>query len=538
MTMLKPQKNQQGLMLVAALVLVIILGVVAVIVARIATTDLAASSEQADAVDAFAIANSGLERAVYELSRVDPSDRTACADLAGTFGTQNFGHGQYNISGTHYHPTGVTLSVNILAASTIAPISTLSGVAPAGQVRIGREYINYGGTGSTSAGCGGGSAPCLTGLVRGVQNTVASAHSNGESVYQDQCVVRSEAGVPNLSSPDAKRTLDAIMIAYESAWVVGDTFNSNATTGYWESQSWNYQAPSPAINNNLNDVFCLNNQDCWAVGDNRTFLHWDGASWSAGNVRTFGLFSAVPYVDFQSVYCVNSNECWAVGDRSWLLSSIAYWNGTIWSRVFPFSLRSEDLISVTCAASNSCWAVGDDRIFYYFNGALWYDGFVDIFGADAVPYENYTGVSCIDSGDCWAVGQDGALAYWNGSIWRGDLSVVPSSDYYAVNCSATDDCWAVGEVSSGDPLIIYWNGSSWQREPEAQMDSVPVVNLYDIDCSASDNCWASGASGALIHWDGTDWSGNVTSNLPTVALRGLSILRADRPRPAGFWQQI
>ena len=76
----------------------------------------------------------------------------------------------------------------------------------------------------------------------------------------------------------------------DDGWAVGNLRNNNLTilrwnrpcaggaaTGAWVACSFD---PGAASRQNLNSVFCINSNDCWAAGNGGLIIHWDGTSWT------------------------------------------------------------------------------------------------------------------------------------------------------------------------------------------------------------------------------------------------------------------
>src|SRR3989454_8153249 len=63
--------------------------------------------------------------------------------------------------------------------------------------------------------------------------------------------------------------------------------------------------------------------------------------------------------------------------------------------------------------------------------------------------------------------------------------------------SASTDVWAVG--ASG--TILHWDGSAWSGFPSGTTNF-----LYGVWGSASTDVWAVGGGGTILHWDGSAWS--------------------------------
>jgi len=68
----------------------------------------------------------------------------------------------------------------------------------------------------------------------------------------------------------------------------------------WNGTTWTRMGPYAAVPNiALNSVTCVNNTDCWAVGNNsggETIIHWDGTAWTR-----VGPSAAIPNVALRSI---------------------------------------------------------------------------------------------------------------------------------------------------------------------------------------------------------------------------------------------
>lgn len=531
--------KQQGFLLIAAIILVAIFGLVAVIISRVITDELQASSEQVAASEAFEIANAGLQVGLYAVTAANISHRVACTSLSTSYSNVNFGSGQYSLTGTQYKPTAaITLTNSVTSSSTVLPVNSLSGLAPYGQVMVDQELILYRGTSNNSAVCG--TAPCLIDLKRGNNGSTATSHNAGAAVGQDQCLITATAGVPNLANPTAKRTLTSNAMHLEEGWAVGDTSAGGEVIGYWNGSSWTRQAESSVIpNKKLNSLSAISYADIWAVGASAdmTYIHYNGSAWAQGNVQTIG-GTAVPNVHYNDVYCAASNDCWAVGEKHGSDVSIAHWDGTIWTKssAFPPSLNVT-LKSVTCASANDCWTVGSSKTFLHWDGTAWSAGNVESSGSYAVPSVTLYGVTCTASNNCWAVGASGNFIHWNGTIWQKNLTPsLPTATVYGIDCTSSNNCWAVGQNSTY-AFLAYWDGSVWQREASGNLVNVSNVDYYGVQCSSSNSCWASGNSGQLIHYNGTTWDGGISNDLPSTPINDVVIIASQQPQTIGLWQQ-
>lgn len=82
------------------------------------------------------------------------------------------------------------------------PVNSVAGYAAHGRITIDAEAINYTGTSTNTAVCGGIDA-CFTGARRGVGGSAAASHSTGAAVFQNQCLIRATG-----TSGDSRRIVE------------------------------------------------------------------------------------------------------------------------------------------------------------------------------------------------------------------------------------------------------------------------------------------------------------------------------------------
>ena len=99
----------------------------------------------------------------------------------------------------------------------------------------------------------------------------------------------------------------------DDGWAVGNLRNNNLTilrwnhacaggaaTGTWAVCSFN---PGAASRQNLNSVFCVNANDCWAVGNGGLIIHWDGSSWTVHSQS-----GVLTTADLNSIYVISPKQ--------------------------------------------------------------------------------------------------------------------------------------------------------------------------------------------------------------------------------------
>ena len=174
------------------------------------------------------------------------------------------------------------------------------------------------------------------------------------------CRVRTVGSIVTTTAANTViRTVEADLTQGSSTavgWAMGKKSGGSENINYWDGVNWSAVSAPSAPNEDLESIYCVTSNDCWAVGKDQNgenIIHWNGSTWSR-----FGPYGSIPNKELKSVHCVTSNDCWAVGkDQNG--ENIIHWNGSTWSRSGPYGgIPNEDLDSVYCVASNDCWAVG------------------------------------------------------------------------------------------------------------------------------------------------------------------------------------
>jgi hypothetical protein len=554
---------QRGFLLLSAVVLIVVAALVLTVMVYFSATGSHATARHLSSKQALFIAGTGLEHGVHALLSPDLGERLDCAAITGDASMTNiaFGDGRFTVTGgaPFYPAAPTTLSLAISDTDNTIPVNSLTGYAAAGRVLIGGEAIDYSEVATDDATCGGaGRAPCLVGAARGRDGTTAAAHAAGSPVGQFQCDLESEGDVPDPANARGKRILNQ-GVQLQEGWAVGE----NGTILRWAAgpagiPAWT-AAASP-VNTDLNGISMLSYAEGWAVGDafnppgpggdREAILLWNGTGWAL-----LAESAAVPDTDLNSVYCVNSDDCWAAGDEVGSEVILRWTGGPNWVRVGPIgAIPNTDLNSVHCAGPDDCWAVGDEVgsevILRWTGGPNWAR-----IGPDAaIDNTDLNNVFCLTDDDCWAVGDAfnppgpggdrEVIMRWNGTGWvqLAESPAVPDEDLNRVFCVEADDCWAVGDSGAGAaqrPLILHWNGATW-----ATNNSNLNINqdLSDVYCVTSNDCWAVGDAGGggqrplMLHWDGSAWSVqnsglNVNQDLVAVHVIGA------RQRPRMAWHE-
>ena len=267
--------RQRGQLLVAGVVLIVVVALMVVALGFLYVSSERSGTLHSQSGTAYAAAYSGIEAAKYQFST-----GTACGSLTNN---QPVGSAQFStLAGTLY-PTAfaATLASNIPAGSVSSvPLTFTSGsltnLAPHGEITIGTESIDYGGTSATGSACP--PAPCLGGIVRGANGTTAAAHSAGAAITQaSQCLITS-TGTAGSVTRKLESTVQASASGVSNSFTSGGLTTLNTTpattslTGGW----------APGLPAGDNYVFAV-------VTFNNTLAH---TTIPAGNLQLVATFPA------------------------------------------------------------------------------------------------------------------------------------------------------------------------------------------------------------------------------------------------------
>jgi Tfp pilus assembly protein PilX len=535
-------KNQQGFFAIVAIVLIVIIGFLGVAVAYMFVGGATSSLNLLQSTKAFYIAEGGLEKATrYLLTPMltGSAARISCASLSGNSNLTNsaLGDGTFTVTTVNSSPVYTTTTLNgaLTNSATTIVLTSSAGLAPNGRVLIDREAVNY------SAISGNN----LIGVIRGMNNTLASSHTTATPVSQYQCNLNSMGGIPNVTSPIYERELQQT-VQLQEVWAIGNLSGNNFMFTHWNRPTeltWSASTLTNATNkSNLNAISLLSNADGWAVADtvgtNFIIMDLSTATWALTTVS-----GACSGQDLMGVSAVSAQEAWAVGARFRPTScssgnqryTILKWNGSTWTKLAPTTIpadnnNNENLNAVHVIDTNGDglgdigFAVGNGADILKYNGSTWTFETVSV-------ANNLFGVYVVSNSEAWAVGAGGRILKWNGSTW----STVTSPTGTQLNAIAmidsnqdgiADSGWAVG--NSG--VAITYNGTSWTTQ------SPGSGALMGVAAFASNDVWAAGASGIIRHWDGSSWT--ATTSGVSVQLNAIAAVPSPGDYPFSAWKEV
>jgi hypothetical protein len=192
--------------------------------------------------------------------------------------------------------------------------------------------------------------------------------------------------------------------------------------------------------------------------------------------------------DLLDVFMINADDGWIVGDGG----TILHWNGSSWTSVqCPVDTR---LTSVFMRSSTDGVAVGVDGVTIFWNGTDW----SNISIGNTV---HLLDVVATTSTLCYAVGTSGSIILWNGTSWQFLPSIPTSEDLRGIDLYRWELMppfsytwgWVVG--SSG--TTIYRNDTGWYSRPcpiSAQLNDVCMVRDEILGIANANDVWAAGSS--------------------------------------------
>ncbi|KPJ67225.1 MAG: hypothetical protein AMJ43_04965 [Coxiella sp. DG_40] len=450
------KKSQHGFLLIAAVILIVIIGLFAAAIVYMFVGSTVSINKYQSSKQAFYEAESGLQFGLHKLMRSD----IACTDINTIYPNPiTFKNGQFKITSTLNYPSpSATLSSAIDPVTTVIPLTSSLGYANQGRVIIGKEAIDY-------AAISGNS---LIGAHRGSAGTIASEHSIGSNVRQNQCTLISEGVVPDFSNPHGKSIVQGAIYDSQFMWAVG----KSGTILTWNGLAWQLYPYSPT-SKNLNGVSTLSdNSFGFAVGDSGTIIKYTGSNWVTVTSPTVK--------NLQDVSVISNTDAWAVGDDGVIL----HWDGTTWNNFSSPTTNNLEAVSMLDSTFGLATGVGGTILRY--NGSSWQ--------IDASPTsENLHDVIVISNNEAWISGSHGIVLGWDGSSWKIETSPVTTS-LQALDVRDNKG-WAVGEGQHN----VFYNGIDWMTtKPSA--DNLKTVKIYAID-----DAWAAGVAGKLVYWNGVSW---------------------------------
>ena len=311
------QRQQQGFLVITAVVIIVILGLLSSALVAIFTRANEATLHLQAIPAASALAESGLEQAKSNITQPVIANRQSCVNLSNTNALStgsaiaSRSQNSANSINPRYSYSTLTAAMTSSGSPTTIAVSDSSVFAPHGRVMIGRETFQYGRIGSATS---------LDDVTRAQDGTLAMAHAIGNQVSQYQCTLSGTdtVGTALLASREYQQGAQQPVV-----FAVGD----NGTLLRWNSDTSElaWQAISSGTTNNFNGVSLQNYHSGWAVADSTNGTVFNLARLQGNAWSNVGVTDTAHAVNLYAVDTTSSNEAWAVGDPASSLVIIYNW---------------------------------------------------------------------------------------------------------------------------------------------------------------------------------------------------------------------
>jgi hypothetical protein len=259
---------------------------------------------------------------------------------------------------------------------------------------------------------------------------------------------------------------------------------------------------------NLWSVWASGPADVFAVGDNGTIVHYDGAAWlpqASGTTEKL-----------ETVWGTGPADMFAVGGGS----TILHWNGSAWSAMA--SGGTVGFHDVKGSSSSDVYVAGDGGTIIHWDGSAWSDnspGFTSL--AYSALWVDPSGGYVVATGAEWGANNTSSdFVAWDGSTWT-ELPPFPDNPAHPL-CGKmagdnADDLY-VTDCAFYPTKLQHWDGVNFT-------DRAPVSNasLFGIWMNGSNDGYVVGAGGtfqapisAVFHWDGFGWTPMYTGTTSTL----------------------
>jgi len=264
---------------------------------------------------------------------------------------------------------------------------------------------------------------------------------------------------------------------------------------------------------NLNDVWCVDDVNVFAVGNGGTILHYDGADWNAMDSGTSN--------DLFAVWGCGMENVFAAGDSgTMLLFDGMNWSAMDCGTTEPIrALWSSD-------GSQSCHA-GLVAV-YALTGGI--PGRLLFYDYEALPtpvWQSYPSGSSEELLEMMgfqnsyapyfelcAVGRNGAVHFFNWTDWHESNTGI-TDDLFAVVGEAPDHLFVVADNGN-----VYQNTKRWLEDPPSGswrlVESLGGGRLLDIAMRSYNDIYMAGENGRIVRYNRRQWNEMTTNTASTI----------------------
>ena len=110
--------------------------------------------------------------------------------------------------------------------------------------------------------------------------------------------------------------------------------------------------------------------------------------------------------------------------------------------------------------------------------------------------------------ELFIAGQAGVVLRRTGETFE-TMDTPTDQDLWGIWGSSPTDVYAVGGIpfpDRGEPTIIHYDGSTWELVDVPELMRANVFAFCKVWGSGPNDVWVVGQRGAVVHWDGTEWT--------------------------------
>ncbi|MDN5348723.1 MAG: hypothetical protein PWQ54_119 [Bacteroidales bacterium] len=236
--------------------------------------------------------------------------------------------------------------------------------------------------------------------------------------------------------------------------------------------AYRWRVESSGQDNDLFDVYEIDETTAWAVGASGTIVKRENGVWTS--------FESPVTADLLDIYFTSATSGWICGVDGILLN----FDGTNWNEAV--SGTTEDLNGLFFVSENDGYVVGNSGTALHFDGSNWNPIDVGLTG-------NLYAVHGIDSENIVVSGASATSSIFDGTSWT-DYSA-GSRDILGVWMLAPDNIWA----GAKNGRIYRFDGVVWTEQTVGNRD---WRDVYFLDAETG---YIIGRNGSLASFDGIGW---------------------------------
>lgn len=247
---------------------------------------------------------------------------------------------------------------------------------------------------------------------------------------------------------------------------------------------WRPERGVQVVSASYHAVWAASPHDVFAASDG-TIVHFDGNYWRAMDAGPCGC-------SVWSVWGTSGTNVYAVGSEGLLM----HWTGGAWEVQDDPGIGSEDLFGIWGTSPSNLFAVGDASTVVHYDGSSWTASVIDSTGA---PLYGVWGSS---ANDAWTVGDGGLAAHWDGDAWT--VTHLPGDPLLvAVWGTGPSDVWAAGSDSTETGALFHFDGTDWSQVDDPALAGSIILSGWS---GSATDVWLATADGNVAHWNGSSWT--------------------------------